>query len=138
LDLGEITGTKEKATHIVDQIQTQFNHDHNFKGKAIYLIWKDPIMTAGANTFINELLKLAGFENLIKEERYPKVEIEEIINLNPDYLLLSSEPYPFKQRHVEELTKLLPKAKVLLVDGEMFSWYGSRLLFFNPYILASF
>jgi hypothetical protein len=56
------------------------------------------------------------------------VQVSELAALNCELLLLSSEPYPFKQKHIDELKNLLPFTKILLVDGEFFSWYGSRLL----------
>jgi ABC-type Fe3+-hydroxamate transport system substrate-binding protein len=74
------------------------------------------------------MMPYAGFENLIKESRYPEISIEELQQLNPEYLLLSSEPFPFKSKHLKEFENFLSQAKIVLVDGEMFSWYGSRLL----------
>jgi ABC-type Fe3+-hydroxamate transport system substrate-binding protein len=87
-------------------------------------------MAAGHDTFINEMMKLCGFENVFteKESRYPEVTAEEIIAARPEVILLSSEPYPFKEKHIEEFRSMLPNAKILVVDGEIFSWYGSRLL----------
>jgi hypothetical protein len=97
------------------------------KIRAAYLIWKDPYMTIGEDTFIHDMMNLAGFDNLFAyKKRYPQVSVEELRDC--PLLLLSSEPYPFKQKHIEELQALLPETKMLLVDGEMFSWYGSRLL----------
>jgi ABC-type Fe3+-hydroxamate transport system substrate-binding protein len=93
-----------------------------------YLIWKNPYMAAGKDTYINDILTLNGLSNILKETRYPKIEIEELIKMQPDLVFLSSEPYPFKQEHLEELKSQLPDATVMLVDGEMFSWYGSRLV----------
>ncbi|MBC7654164.1 MAG: hypothetical protein H7098_06755 [Oligoflexus sp.] len=85
-------------------------------------------MLAGNKTFINEMLKYCGLKNLIEDERYPEFSKEELLKLNPDVVLLSSEPYPFKNKHFQHFQKLFPNAKIKLVDGEMFSWYGSRLL----------
>ena len=85
-------------------------------------------MVAGLDTFIHEMLAQAGFENLIQGRRYPEISREELLDLNPDYLLLSSEPFPFKAKHFEEFGEFLPNTKIRLVDGEFFSWYGSRLL----------
>jgi ABC-type Fe3+-hydroxamate transport system substrate-binding protein len=98
--------------------------------KCLYLIWRAPWMAAGSDTFINDMLKRMGLINVVSNEigRYPQITNESLIELNPELILLSSEPYPFKEKHIEELKSLLPKAKVLLVDGELFSWYGSRLL----------
>jgi ABC-type Fe3+-hydroxamate transport system substrate-binding protein len=95
---------------------------------AAYLIWKDPHMFAGRNTFIHDVLTKIGLRNIITESRYPAMELASLVALNPDFVFLSSEPFPFKQKHIEEIAMALPHAKVLLVDGEMFSWYGSRLV----------
>jgi hypothetical protein len=75
------------------------------------------------------MLEAAGYENIFKNKtRYPETTIEELNNSNCKLLLLSSEPFPFKQKHVEEIMAQGFKGQILLVDGEMFSWYGSRLL----------
>ena len=87
-------------------------------------------MVAGNNTFINHLLHLNKFDNIYQhEERYPEIDLEKMkLNTNLDLILLSSEPYPFKEKHILETEKDTQKAKAILVDGEMFSWTGSRLL----------
>ncbi|WP_349630858.1 helical backbone metal receptor [Aquiflexum sp. TKW24L] len=99
----------------------------------MYLIWKDPLIAVGTNTFIDSMLEKAGFKNLINQFRYPEIDLEEIVKLNPDYLLLSSEPYPFKELHISFFKERLPKTKIRIVDGEMFSWYGSRLVLAGKY-----
>ena len=98
--------------------------------KVVYFIWKNPWMVAANNTFINHLLELNKFENVYgSEERYPEIALDKIdINNEVNLVLLSSEPFPFKESHKNELQTYFPNAKVVLVDGEMFSWYGSRLL----------
>lgn len=128
--IGEITGKEEKAAFIAEKIKTSFQHIPKAPPlKTLYFIWKDPYMTVGADTFINFMLDKIGLKNICAAEtRYPEISVEKIKELNPDLVLLSSEPYPFKEKHIEELKLLLPDAKILLVDGEMFSWYGSRLL----------
>jgi ABC-type Fe3+-hydroxamate transport system substrate-binding protein len=127
-DLGEILGRKEKALEIISRINISLSQPIIKKGTCIYLIWENPKMAAGKNTFIDAMLSLAGFENIICADRYPELCSEKLVELSPDYLLLSSEPFPFKEKHIEFFQKLLPKSKVQLVDGELFSWYGSRLL----------
>ena len=126
--LGDILCRKEEAKRISDRLRKDFLIRPPVKGKAVYFIWNKPLMAAGSKTFINEMMPWAGFENIILKERYPEVSKEELEALDPDYILLSSEPFPFKKKHVDDFAALLPKAKILLVDGEMFSWYGSRLL----------
>lgn len=100
----------------------------------LYLIWKDPYMSVGKDTFINDMLESVGFRNVLEDAtRYPSLTNEDIVKLDPQVILLSSEPYPFKEKHIEELHQLLPDAQIHLVDGEMFSWYGSRLMFAPAY-----
>ena len=86
-------------------------------------------MTVGGDTYISDVMELCGFENVFVDEiRYPELTIERMEMENCELMLLSSEPYPFKQEHINELQHYLPNCKIILVDGEMFSWYGSRLL----------
>ena len=86
-------------------------------------------MTVGGDTFINDMLERCGFENIFKDkQRYPEIAIEDLPKMNCQLLLLSSEPFPFKQEHVHELQELYPETMILLADGQMFSWYGSRLI----------
>lgn len=132
--IGALVGKQQQSTILKLQIESQFNQfiQSNIPSnkRTAYFIWNDPYMVAGNNTFINEVLKLNGLENIFlgKESRYPEVSAEELKALQPELILLSSEPYPFKQKHINELQLICPDAKILLVDGELFSWYGSRLL----------
>ncbi|MDF2432237.1 MAG: hypothetical protein JWP44_1868 [Mucilaginibacter sp.] len=96
--------------------------------RVAYLIWRKPYMVVGKNTFIDNMLQKCGLLNAFELERYPQVDNGMIIAASPDVILLSSEPYPFKNKHIDEFKKLVPGAIVKLVDGELFSWYGSRLL----------
>ncbi len=132
--LGRMLGANIKAEEIIKHLNSDFALPSPKKGSAIYLIWKDPIMVAGVDTFINEMLGFAGFENLIHTSRYPQFSIEELVDLNPEHLLLSSEPFPFKEAHIHYFQTLLPKAKIRVVDGEIFSWYGTRLLKAKSYL----
>jgi ABC-type Fe3+-hydroxamate transport system substrate-binding protein len=97
--------------------------------KTAYCMWRDPWMWAGGDTFIHDILAHCGLENVLRDiPRYPELSLERLQESEPALILLSSEPYPFKEKHIAEVQAALPHAKVLLVDGEMFSWYGSRLL----------
>jgi ABC-type Fe3+-hydroxamate transport system substrate-binding protein len=130
-DLGELTHKPTEAITLISKIKTNFSQLQtiNYKPQTTYLIWKDPYMTIGGDTFINDMMKHSGFHNLFENQaRYPEISLEELKNADCQLILLSSEPYPFKQNHVDHLQKLLPGKKIFLVDGEMFSWYGSRLL----------
>jgi ABC-type Fe3+-hydroxamate transport system substrate-binding protein len=92
-------------------------------------------MGAGQNTFIHSMLTAAGLINVLQSQpRYPRLSDSDIRTLNPEVVLLSSEPYPFREKHVVQLQALVPAAKIWLVAGDMFSWYGSRMLQFADYI----
>lgn len=128
--LGTVFNVTEKASMIIADIQkersvfTEAIADVPHK-KVLYLIWKNPYMAAGKLTFIDKMLSLNKFENILKpDSRYPEVSMKEMETA--DLILLSTEPYPFKQSDAETLSKRLNKP-VKLVDGEYFSWYGSRL-----------
>lgn len=100
-----------------------------------YIIWKDPYMTVGKDTFIDDILSLCGLENVFEGmTRYPSITMEEIRSKNTELVLLSTEPYPFKEADIDELREKLPGTKILLADGELFSWYGSRMLQVLPYV----
>lgn len=130
-ETGLMTGKQIAAQKITEQIAEGFAAltTPGYKLRTCYLIWKDPYMTVGSDTFIHSMLEAAGFENVFSErKRYPVIKIEDLKQSGCELLLLSSEPFPFKQQHIDELQQQLPKTKIMLVDGEMFSWYGSRLL----------
>lgn len=133
--IGEISGTEDKAAPLTTKIKNDFASLVPLPNiPSLYFIWRNPYMSVGNNTFIDEMMKGCGFHNLLAgQERYPEVSEEEIRTLNPQVVLLSSEPYPFKEKHVQEMKNLCPEAEVLLVDGEIFSWYGSRLGLAVPY-----
>ena len=133
--IGELTGTATKAGTLVETIGKRFSElqPSQIKLRVMYLIWRKPYMAAGRGTFIDSMLQLCGFENVATQERYPQINASEIAGLKPDVVLLSSEPYPFGQKHIDEFKQMVPNAKVQLVDGEMFSWYGSRLLLSPAY-----
>lgn len=135
-DIGILSNTQLKASKIVAEIEECFSQMAALpkRLKACYLIWRDPYMTVGGDTFIHDMLCRCGFDNIYgTEKRYPAIDINNVKERGCNLLLLSSEPYPFKQQHVYELQQLLPLTKILLVDGQMFSWYGSRLLYAPGY-----
>jgi len=127
--LGRITDSEKQSKALAMEIQETFSNLPAFEiRKVAYLIWRKPFMVAASNTFIHEMLQRAGLENVFGHlERYPEVSLESIVAQKPDALLLSSEPYPFKEKHLEEFQEACPRATITLVDGELFSWYGSRL-----------
>ncbi len=134
-DIGLMTDKSTEAEKMVSEIQLSFQQleKTNKQLKVAYCIWKNPWMWAGNDTFINHLLDRCGLMNVVDASRYPVIQLTEIKEIQPDVLLLSSEPYPFKEKHIDEIQKELPNTHIALVDGEMFSWYGSRLLKAAPY-----
>lgn len=137
--LGLITGKVKKAGVLVRTIQKNFDElrlvTQKQRLRTAYLIWRNPFMTVGSDTFIHDMLEHCGFANVFADTaRYPVVSIEEIRARNPALVLLSTEPYPFKQKHIDEFSRELPGTRILLADGEIFSWYGSRMLHVLPYM----
>jgi ABC-type Fe3+-hydroxamate transport system substrate-binding protein len=139
-ELGSITGQQQK----VKEWEVAFHEnwagfDRVHLGTCLYLIWQKPWMAAGGDTFIHDLLTRAGFTNLFgHRSRYPETGLEEIAGLEPGWILLSDEPYPFGEGHREELQKLFPRSRVLCVDGARFSWYSHRVAGMPHYLRTLF
>jgi ABC-type Fe3+-hydroxamate transport system substrate-binding protein len=127
--VGQLVGRIPEADALESRIRSAFQDlPPAVLISCIYLIWKKPYMGAGGDTFISHMMQRAGFRNLLAtERRYPTLSETDIKNLEPEVLLLSSEPYPFREKHIADMQALLPKTRILLADGEMFSWYGSRM-----------
>ncbi len=91
-------------------------------------VWRRPWMSLAADTFGSSLLELLGWGNVFAgaTERYPEVTLDEAAARQPDVVLLPSEPYAFKARHVTEVSAAVPGARVLLVDGQDLFWWGIR------------
>jgi ABC-type Fe3+-hydroxamate transport system substrate-binding protein len=134
-DLGVLTCKSSLANQIADQVRIDFQNLPQFKKKIVYLIWQDPLMAVGPNTFIGEMLRLAGFENVISDANIRYIELldEDLKKLNPEIILLSSEPFPFTPEHCLNYHEKF-QIPSCMVDGEMFSWYGSRMLLFKDYL----
>lgn len=131
-DIGMLTNKQQMAVDLLDDIQDDLNHFPKYEGKVLYFIWRDPYMVCGTDNFINAMLQKLGFTNCIKEPRYIQLSEEHIADLSPDYIFLSTEPFPFSDKHKKELSKI-SSASIKIVDGEMFSWYGSRMLKMKKY-----
>ncbi|HLS70152.1 MAG TPA: helical backbone metal receptor [Chitinophagaceae bacterium] len=130
--VGQITNTQNQADKIAKTIENAFTklefHKKTIK-KVAYFIWKKPWMVVGNNNFIHTLFPYLGLENAFHSyDRYPEVVWSNPLWKEVDYIFLSSEPYPFKEKHIAEVQEKVPHAKIFLVDGEYFSWYGSRLI----------
>ena len=131
--VGLITGAKEKAAALSAEIDTSFGAlataaTNEVLVPAVYFIWRKPYIIAATGTFIDDMLRRAGFSNVFAgQSRYPEITAEQLAAVAPQRILLSSEPYPFSEKHVTEFQVICPTAKIEIVDGELFSWYGSRL-----------
>lgn len=127
--VGALVNRETEAKQLAGQIAKKFAelNSANQTLRVAYLIWQNPYMAVGQDTFINDMLQRCGLINVIDQSRYPEVTLPQLLEHAPDVIMLSSEPFPFKEKHAEALRQNLPKSKIILVDGELFSWYGSRL-----------
>lgn len=138
-EIAKKTNSTSRGAQLILEITTAFQSLNTdlFKNKSVlYFIWQKPYMIASNQTFIHDLLKRIGLINVGAQvaPRYPELSVSQITKLNPSYIFLSSEPFPFSESHLAEFQKLFPLSKIVCVDGEMFSWYGSRLKYFPSYI----
>lgn len=131
--VGLLCGKEQEAVDLIDDIQEDFAELRQRNGTVAYFIWNKPYMVCGNHTFINSVIEHIGLVNVVKENRYIEINEADLQKLNPEYILLSSEPFPFNDAHIKELKKF-SNAKIILVDGEMFSWYGSRMLLMKDYL----
>ncbi|MFD3002030.1 ABC transporter substrate-binding protein [Pontibacter toksunensis] len=129
--VGQLTGTEARAQELMQGISTGFSslQPNQPLISTAYFIWRKPYMAVGSHNIIDHMLQRCGFQNVFSDlARYPEITPEQLQQANPQFILLSSEPYPFKEKHVAEFRELCPQAVIKIVDGEMFSWYGSRLI----------
>jgi len=132
--IAELVNRADTGRDMIHQIRHSFDQPLDAgltePPRVAYFIWRNPWMVCGSNNFIDDMLRRAGFHNVFTEhaDRYPAITMNKIAEMEPDFLLLSSEPFPFSEKHIEELRHLLPLCNACIVDAEPFSWYGSRLL----------
>lgn len=137
--VGEMTETAEPVAALIEEIEAVRRDAETTEDspRIAYFIWQKPLMVAGGGTFIHAMMQEAGFSNVFEGEiRYPEVTPEEVSAARPEFIFLSSEPFPFTDRHQASFEKTFPDARVVLVDGALFSWYGSRLVQAFPYLRA--
>ena len=133
LSVGRITNSESTSFTWTEKIKKQFKILSLLPKqprRVAYLIWNNPLMSVNQDTFIHSLLELNQWDNCFKDKlnRYPEITEEELVDSNPEMVFLSSEPFPFKDKHIDRFKQLLPDSRVVLVNGEYFSWYGSRLV----------
>jgi ABC-type Fe3+-hydroxamate transport system substrate-binding protein len=144
--IGLITSTATKADQLIVEISREFEALEKFvlqsdlrrkKLKTAYLIWEKPLMVVGKDNFIHSMIETCGLINAFDDlPRYPVTSIEEVRARNCNLFILPSEPFPFTQKHVEQYERKLPGAKIVRADGEMFSWYGSRMKLAPSYFIS--
>ena len=136
-EVGTLVGKSDEAARMAQQIETSLSSLSPLfspRPSVAYFIWQKPYMVAANHAFIHTMLERAGFCNVFADQtRYPEITSDDLQTAQPDLIFLSSEPYPFTEKHVTEFQKICPSARVLVVDGELFSWYGSRLLRSSDY-----
>ncbi len=127
-NVGELTGKQKIAGELVNSVSYKFDQLGNIgKGRSVlYFIWDDPSFVVGKSTFIDSMLTKIGLLNTCKKERYP--DLADLEELKPDFVFLSSEPFPFKKEHISKYQEMFPTSIIKIVDGEFFSWYGSRMV----------
>ena len=131
--IGDLTDTATKANPLIATVSNNFQNllSEELNLSCSYYIWKKPYMVAGKDTFIDTMLPYCGLKNGVTLNRYPELD-ENLIKT--DVILLSSEPFPFKEEDVKFMQEKFPHSFVKIVDGEIFSWYGSRLLLAPTYL----
>ncbi len=138
-ELSKVINKEQEGILVIKSIESEFEKlkQSDFKTHTCaYIIWNEPMMTVGGDTFISKMMNYAGFKNVFEEKRrYPVLPADDLKNSSPEIILLSSEPYPFKEKNLQHFRYNFPGSKVVLVDGEMFSWYGSRLIKTPSYLL---
>ncbi len=139
-ELGRVTGTEEKADTIVRMIESTYGEiSRDTAGhspvRVFCPIWRKPYMSINRDTYIHDVLQTCGGENIFaeKSDRYPTISLTEVVDRNPEVILLPDEPYPFHSRHLvdfrpfEGLIPALRTGRVRFVDGKLLSWYGPRI-----------
>ena len=135
IEIGKATGKTKKSSILVDQIRSAWGEPKIAKSKGCYVVWKSPLMLAGPDTFIHSVMQWWGIENTasnLQHGRYPSLTPQQWIEMSSGHVLLPSEPFPFGTKHLPQFQEQGKQA--LLVDGEAFSWYGSRMLHVAAYL----
>lgn len=134
--VGSVMKKEDLATDLIYRIRVSFRSlDFNDQIPVLYLIWDNPVMSVGGDTFIHDMLSQAGFRNVLGHQcRYPVVDLDKDLSVEPQIIILSSEPYPFQEKHLARFRQRFPLSTVVLADGAMFSWYGNRMELFPDFI----
>ena len=132
-DTGKLTGKLDLAEDFIGQMKYKLSQIHKVpngvKPRVLYVIWDNPIMAVGSDTYIDAIISLGQMRNAAASfSRYPIMDEKALQQVQPiDMVLLSSEPFPFAEKHIRKYESIFPDSEIRLVDGELFSWYGWRL-----------
>jgi len=134
-NIAMLCNRKEKGHKLAFQFEDTIESiRQDMFASGVYFIWKKPYMSVGSDTYIHSIMNHMGIDNVLKKhQRYPVLSAEDIDTLNVELALFSSEPFPFKSKDISDFETVKPGTKAFLVDGEFFSWYGSRLIRMKEY-----
>jgi ABC-type Fe3+-hydroxamate transport system substrate-binding protein len=140
-DIGNLCNRNTEAEVLcsrIDNVCSSIKSIQKTPKRVVYFIWRNPFMVVGNNTYINSILNKLGFVNVFEhlEGRYPKITLDDLKRVDVDEVFLSSIPFPFNEIHAQEFKMFFPNLKVTFVDGEVFSYYGSRLAKSEEYLLS--
>ena len=137
-DLGKLVGCVGEGGDMEREVRASWlgarDDVRTATGKVAYAVWRNPWMWAGSDAYIQDVLRWWGWSPWPDEPRYPECGIEELTRASIVEVFLPSEPFPFKEEHLKECAPLASR----LVDGEMFSWYGSRMRRVPAYLKETF
>jgi ABC-type Fe3+-hydroxamate transport system substrate-binding protein len=138
-ELGTVTGTEERAREITGELWPLYRQaerlvDARGRTRVFCPIWRNPYMTVNRDTYIHDMLRLAGGDNVFADrpERYPRVTLDEVAAARPQVILLPDEPYRFRKAHLDDWepyadVPAVRDGRLHLVDGKLLSWYGPRI-----------
>lgn len=128
-ELAALVGVSERAAPLIAACIKEIDRSPTAALRAFVPIWKDPWMTMNRDTYMHDMLRLSGADNIFadRRDRYPRVSLDDVIALKPALILLPDEPYRFSESDAAAFANALPYARVELVDGTLLSWYGPRI-----------
>lgn len=141
IPLYQLIGHVFQRTGQAEKLTERFMNSYRFavsqtselvRERVLYIIWKKPWMTISRDTYIARVLSSVGLDQIEVDgaSRYPEIDVEGLAK-DVDHILLSTEPFAFRKKDIQELNETLEivgKSKISLIDGEMTSWYGSRAI----------
>ena len=136
-DLGRLLGKKEKADPLIQRIRDEMTacgkiFPKEKKKRSVVLLWNGPYLTVNFDTYPSRLLEAAGGLNVFRSEslREFPVELEDVIDKDPEVLFVAGEPGPFQKRHITEFRRyrVLSKIPIHLVKGELLTRYGMKTI----------